>query len=163
MNNISILCETCTAREGRSIFIPAAVLSEHRLKAHPEIWGPFEPRPRKMFQGYSEHYGRLLESQQHKVAELIENRCIEYAGGDVYICKPIPKYNKTTYRLTKDDFGEWQCTCQYSRTKGEMCAHICALYEFFARHQRYDSEPSAGGGSGTLQTPPASAGVDSDK
>jgi len=112
---------------------------EHNLAVHPDLFGKPERRPAHMFQGYSEHYGTMLESQQHKIAELIEHQCIEYKGGGVYICKPIEGYNKNTYRLRKDEDGVVTCTCQYFRINHQMCAHIGALYEFWARGQVYSA------------------------
>lgn len=113
--------------------VPLSKFEEHKSKVD-EV-----PMPSSNgIQFYSEHSQKLLEGQRNKVIKFLQNRCIEYAQGGVYICKPIVGYNKTTYRMTKGEDGEWHCTCQFNTLKKEMCSHICALYEFFARHQRYD-------------------------
>lgn len=115
-------------------------LERHKLRAHPEVYG--RPEFHNSVQSYSEHFQALVHSQQNKVLKFLEARCIEYEGGGVYICKPLPGYNKTTYRL-KREADSFECTCQFYQTHKEdgeprYCSHMGALYEFFRNGQRYE-------------------------
>lgn len=96
-------------------------------------------------QFYSAHARDLLQTQQHKIKKFIEHNCIAYAGNGVFICKPIPGYNKTTYEMMKGSTSEFECNCQYfqsKKRKGESayCSHIGALFENFARRRKYESK-----------------------
>lgn len=95
----------------------------------------------KEVQFYSAHARALNHTQQHKVNKFLEHNCIEYAGNNTFICKPIPGYNKTTYELTKNDFGGFDCNCQGFQKKlkqfGEgSCSHEGTLFEYFARKRK---------------------------
>lgn len=124
-----IYCQECPKNDkGEYPKILVSAYPEHRRKLHQANAEPVD----NGVQLYSEHAKALLHSQQHKIHKLLEGKCIEYVGGNHYICKPLVNYNKTTYDLYQEN-GEWTCTCQYFRIKKETCAHIGALYEYFAR------------------------------
>jgi len=95
-------------------------------------------------QFYSAHARELLQSQQHKIRKFLQHRCIEYVGNNTFICKEIPGYNKTCYKLTKLLSGDFDCNCQgymtrYNRgDKRPFCSHLGALYEYFARGRKYE-------------------------
>ena len=94
-------------------------------------------------QFYSHHARDLLQTQRNKILHFIEFHCIEYIGDNIFICKPIPNYNKRTYTLIKMANGEFSCNCQYyvmKRRKGEelFCSHLGALYEFFSMGRKYE-------------------------
>lgn len=130
-----IRCFKCN-HNGKDIV--ADRFKEHTFYAHPEENSGFKPND---VQFYSEHVQQLAETQQHKIKKFIAYKCLEYVAGGVYICKPLAGYNKTTYRLTKEN-SIWHCTCQafnrYSEaTPDYFCSHKGALYEFFALKQRY--------------------------
>ena len=124
-----IVCEWCKKD------IVFEFYKEHKKEVH--HIGVVEGHPKEMVQFYSEHTQKLLATQKQKVRKFLDHRCVEYAGGGVYLCKPLEGYNKTTYRLSKNEENEWQCTCQHNRMEKTMCAHIGALYEFFAMGQQY--------------------------
>jgi len=90
---------------------------------------------------WSSHYKKLVVEGGEsaigaKALKFIENNCIDYVkdwkgvfGDNLYICKPIPNYNKTTYEIRWDkDLKEFSCNCQYHQTTKRMCSHILALY-----------------------------------
>jgi len=112
----------------RPHYMVAGEEEHHLRKAHPEHYGRPEYPPNDT-QYWSEHVQALAYSQQVKVQKFIENDCIEYVGGSIYRCKPIPGYNTTTYRLdtNKDPIT---CTCQGFKKNGD-CAHRGALYQFW--------------------------------
>jgi hypothetical protein len=89
-------------------------------------------------QFYSERERDLLQTQKNKILKLIEHDCIQYSGNGIFICKPLIGYNSTTYKLEKNSWGDFECTCQahqMKKKKGEyfFCSHIGALTESFAR------------------------------
>ena len=91
---------------------------------------------------YSSTARELLQTQQHKIKKFIEHKCIEYAGNGVFICKPIPGYNKTTYEMKQNEKGDFECNCQYFQKykkigERRFCSHLGALYEFFKRGKKY--------------------------
>lgn len=97
----------------------------------------------KGVQFYSEHAKELLYSQRNKILRFLECRCLEYDGDGVFLCLPIPGYNKTTYSMKKNVVGDWECSCQfYQKYKklGEVrfCSHLGALFEFFKRGRKYE-------------------------
>jgi hypothetical protein len=135
MNNTVVHCVLCPPNAPA---IPIELFDKHKKLVHEtHVINPNE------VQFYSEHVKALAYTQQHKIAKLMQGRCIEYASGGVYICKPIATYNKTTYRLQKNGFDEWACSCQFYVTHEKLgeadiwCAHKGALYEYFARGQKY--------------------------
>jgi len=111
---------------------------------------------------WSEHYKRLEGTKgektiQSKARSFLRNKCIEYdpAGekyaertpGDYedhkFICKPIPGYNSTTYRMWHKN-GEFECSCQFYQTTKAQCSHITALWLFLKilnYNKRKKSEP----------------------
>ena len=88
---------------------------------------------------WSSHYKKLVveggeKAIGTKALKFIENNCIDYVkdqdgifGNNYYICKPIPEYNKTTYKI-KNIRGEFECNCQFHQTTHRMCSHILALF-----------------------------------
>lgn len=131
MGNVFVHCLLCPADAPS---VPAEMLTKHQNLAH----GENVPIHNDV-QFYSEHAQKLQHGQRNKVIKFLQNKCIEYAGAGVYVCKPIAAYNKTTYKITKGDDGEFHCTCQYNTLNKLMCSHIVTLYEFFARGQRYEN------------------------
>lgn len=126
----SITCDLCEAELGHKVYIPLEDYEMHRLLVH-NVKQPFNK-----VQFYSEHAKALEYSQRHKVEEFLENDCIQYAGDGIYVCKPIKGYNKTVYQLTKNESGEFTCTCQYNALYGRFCSHLGALYEYFKRQDK---------------------------
>jgi len=124
------LCPFCNQPKGA--WIPTFKYKEHQFYVH-DIGKNPDPNAAFLVQFYSEHTRALLKPQQLKVLKFLEHNCIVYEGGSTYICKSIPKYNKTAYKIKKDEAGILTCSCQYNTTKGEICSHIGALYEFWAR------------------------------
>ena len=115
---------------------------------------PIELNPKTVIY-YSEHYKRLEGCQEGqaiciKARKFIENDCIAYdPEGEKYdpydfwqpekhefICRPIPGYNKTTYRLKWNNLiKEFECSCQFFQTKmikkeDPYCSHNLALWLF---------------------------------
>lgn len=128
-------CQYCEA-EGRSgQWVLLSKKDEHEKVVH-HIGVKPDPNPENVVQFYSEHAQKLLKPQQLKVLKFLQEDCIQYEGGGVFVCKPLKDYNKTTYRITKDPIDEFECTCQYNKTTGEPCSHIGAVYEFLARGQK---------------------------
>ncbi len=126
-------CQVCSQQQGRSVWVREDLWSRHNQEVHlvrdDQTWsGP---------QFFSQTAASLIHSQQEKVLKLLENRCIEYVGGE-WICKPVKGYNKRTYHLEKLEGGEFSCDCQHYRKEQTACSHIGALKEYMARGQRYD-------------------------
>lgn len=107
----------------------AGTEAEHKRLFHSSE----QPNP---IQYYSEHYQALTQDSRKKAEEFIASHCIAYQGSGIYICKPIPGYNVRTHRLSKDEVGEFACSCQGYSVNGS-CSHLGALYKFFAMGQRY--------------------------
>ena len=63
-----------------------------------------------------------------KAQTFLENNCIQLAGADKFICKPIEGYNKTTYQIN-DVIGEYRCNCQ-GYNKNGFCSHVLAVKQF---------------------------------
>lgn len=115
---------------------------------------PIELTPKNVI-FWSEHYKRLagiggikektVHAIQTKAKLFLKKGCIQYDpeetkydwkedkfyDGHRFICKPLPGYNKTTYRLwwnkVRDDF---ECSCQFNQTTKIPCSHITALWLF---------------------------------
>jgi len=79
-----------------------------------------------------------------KAWEFLDMGCIEHSHTEeiefdektkmkrqVWICKPIPGYNSTTYTMHIDHYGDTSkiisCNCQYCRMQERMCSHLLAL------------------------------------
>ena len=61
-----------------------------------------------------------------KARKLNKFKCIVHLGVGIYDIKPIPGYNKTTYRV---NLMPESCNCQYNKKgKGKTCAHIMAVH-----------------------------------
>lgn len=103
-------------------------------------------------QYYSSMEKELKHSQVHKAHKLLELGCIEYdKERRLFVCKPIPGYNSTTYELVSlssaeqvklgDSSVSHSCSCQGYVTKqkrGEtpFCSHLLALHYYFDARNR---------------------------
>lgn len=106
--------------------------------------------PDNDIQYYSSLEKELKHSQIHKAKKFIEFKLIEYdKESKGFICKPIPGYNFTTYKLTPlkekiaigDSKIDFECDCQGFQTKkkkGEtpFCSHLLALHYWFDLRNR---------------------------
>jgi len=79
----------------------------------------------KEVQHYDPIEKKLLHSQIHKAQKFIDNNCLEKLGDRVYICKPLPGYNKTKYTIEKKD-EIWICNCQGFKAHCN-CSHVQAI------------------------------------
>jgi hypothetical protein len=92
-------------------------------------------------QYYSEHVRALAYSQVHKAEKFLEFDCLKWnPDAKVWLCAPIPGYNKTTHEIKKEG-GAFVCSCQGCQTrirKGNSpnCSHIGALYIKFERRNQ---------------------------
>jgi len=110
-----------------------------------ETESPPETLNEKSVVYWSSHYKKLVveggdTAIGFKARRFIENNCIEYykdgfdSSKNCYLCKPIPGYNKTTYKLVwNKDLGDFECDCQYYQTKllkkeEAYCSHYLGLY-----------------------------------
>ena len=71
-----------------------------------------------------EKEGVLIGDQQIKAEKFLEFNCIEKTEKG-FICKPIPGYNKSTYKLI-----DGKCSCQFNKKYGKNCSHLLALFLF---------------------------------
>jgi hypothetical protein len=124
------LCRACTELQKKNIWVREDLQKVHSSEVH-------HIRDDQVYVGiqfFSQKAAALIKEQRQKVWDIIKNNCIKYAGGDVYIIHPIPKYNKRTYRAVVD--GESiSCDCQKGRKNDTPCVHYYALHEFWARGQ----------------------------
>ncbi len=97
-------------------------------------------------QYYDANTGQLTYSQKHKIKKLLEHNCIQYNKTlGHFVCKPIPKYNITTYNLKKEG-DKFTCNCQGYNKKVKLygegyCSHIAALYEYLKIKEESKLEP----------------------
>jgi hypothetical protein len=75
-----------------------------------------------------------------KAKMFLENNCIEQINETSWICKPIPDYNNTTYKIRHPEKG-FECNCHgfnnklRDYTNGDsnvkpVCSHIIAVKQF---------------------------------
>ena len=75
-----------------------------------------------------------------KAKAFVNEGCIEALNNSTWICKPLKKYNKTTYFIRSTSAG-FTCTCQgfnkkyqdYEAGRSELkpiCSHILAVKQF---------------------------------
>ena len=95
---------------------------------------------------WSEHYMKLKGTDHGKAIQtkariFLKKGCIEYDpnetkydayegdDGHRFICKPIPGYNSTTYRLWQNkETRDFECSCQFYQKTKLQCSHITALW-----------------------------------
>lgn len=89
---------------------------------------------------WSEHYKRLeglkeATAIRTKAKRFLAEDCIQYdKEKKQYCCKPILKYNSTTYHFTQGPDG-FECSCQFynqvckkSNNTNLICSHLLALF-----------------------------------
>lgn len=70
-----------------------------------------------------------------KAKHFLENNCIVEISENEWRCKPIPKYNSTTYKIFMK-YGVFECSCQGYRKKlsegvlNPICSHILSVKQF---------------------------------
>lgn len=79
-----------------------------------------------MIQYYDAVLQKLKHPQEHKIRRIIELDRLECIHKDFFMCNPIAGYNSTAYRLTRNEHGGFNCTCQGFR-KRHSCSHSTAL------------------------------------
>ena len=104
-----------------------------------EAMKPYKIEPPKEFKPWNVMYWEpksqeLLKQKQdgktevatllNKARDFLENDCIQLAGANKFICKPIAGYNKTTYTINDD-----KCNCQ-GYAKNGFCSHCLAVCQF---------------------------------
>lgn len=91
---------------------------------------------------------KVLKDQGNKTAgalltkakKFIENGCIAQTMPNIWVCKPLKNYNKTTYLITHAQDG-FNCDCQgfnkklkeYKEGVSEnkpICSHIVGVYQY---------------------------------
>ena len=84
-------------------------------------------------QYWCHHTQKFAHSQVHKALKFVENKCYEYVGDGMFVCKNIEGYNSRHYNIKKSDTTkEFFCNCQYCKNNdGAMCSHILGLYYAF--------------------------------
>lgn len=125
-----VSCLICSEEQRKAVWIPYGAYDEHNLKVH-QIGKPKD----NGVQLYSAHAKLLMHTQQEKIKKFIENECIEYAGGNTYLCHPIEGYNSTTYKIIRNN-GQMECNCQWYTKNKLNCSHIGAVYEYLKRRGR---------------------------
>ncbi len=77
-----------------------------------------------------QYYDHVLEKLKHpqagKIKKLIETDRLEKIHTDLWICKPTPGYNISTYNLYRTQYGDFRCNCQGFHKRGS-CSHSVAL------------------------------------
>jgi len=80
---------------------------------------------------YYDNISKTLKgSQITKAKAFNRNKCIQYQGNGMFICKPIKDYNSSVYSMKKE-FKEWTCNCQWFMKNRITCSHLQALFLFF--------------------------------
>ncbi len=79
---------------------------------------------------------QLLGSIKSKARRFCKEKCVEWLGGDLYLVKHIPGYNKTDYTV---DIKQGTCNCQYNN-KGLKCSHLAAVALYRATRESSGSE-----------------------
>ena len=77
----------------------------------------------------------LSHTMEQKALKFVDLGCLLQINRNIFICKPIPNYNKTTYTITKvftRDGFQLACNCQgFNKKAREMkfpyCSHTIAL------------------------------------
>ena len=99
------------------------------MKEHRERFGARFPRDEELPRWDAEfERGVLKGSVYAKARKLNKLKCVEQIAVAVYDVKPIPGYNKTTYRV---DLMPESCNCQANKNgTGKTCSHIMSVHLF---------------------------------
>ncbi len=80
---------------------------------------------------YDKNTQTLSHTMEQKANKFVNLGCLFQINPNVFICKPIPNYNKTTYTIIRQGF-RYACNCQGFNKKARSmsfpyCSHTIAL------------------------------------
>ncbi len=82
--------------------------------------------PRGGVQFYDHQTKSYQHPQSHKIKRILEEGCLKRVHEDLWQCFPILGYNTSTYDLTRNSAGGFNCNCQGFH-KNRNCSHLEAL------------------------------------
>lgn len=71
---------------------------------------------------WAEKEGILVGNQKSKALKFLKFNCVRKIKDDLYLCYPIPKYNKTTHKIVNGI-----CSCQWRQKENLECSHELAV------------------------------------